>query len=244
MHPPDPILGICTGSAGMGCFRLPDHSTWHTAVLPTRPTRMRLSKCRPPNAISDKMEDWAVKMQACRRIGEYSITERTPLGFKASIYSRKRPSVPISVVELRCARKLPATRTGGQHRADLWFPYRSGAARSWWSRIPAVCLTSSSRRSSNDIVSRSRPLCRRPNVRPKAPWDHAISRDKGLLRVGAQVENLHDALQVASRTVAHVRAARLAGAARRLTTFETQDELTWRYDGPEYDSGHHADGRR
>ena len=213
------------------------------AVLPTRPTtHVRLSK-QAAHAISDKMEDWAVKMQRAGELGEYSITEKDTAWFKASIYSEEEAvSAHQRVVEL-LRKVLPATREQVASTVQTCgFPIPTTAQE--WGR--QVMVLKNLRRVldvfqpeifERDIVSMIEAT--KPKAERKAEgssmgfWERRrhIKEAKGLLRVGAQVENLHDALQVVAKQSEQWHMFVPHGGwpvlpAKLDDILETQDELT------------------
>ncbi len=213
------------------------------AVLPTHPTtHVRLSK-QAAHAISDKMEDWAVKMQRAGELGEYSITEKDTAWFKASIYSEEEAvSAHQRVVEL-LRKVLPATREQVASTVQTCgFPIPTTAQE--WGR--QVMVLKNLRRVldvfqpeifERDIVSMIEAT--KPKAERKAEgssmgfWERRrhIKEAKGLLRVGAQVENLHDALQVVAKQSEQWHMFVPHGGwpvlpAKLDDILETQDELT------------------
>ena len=213
------------------------------AVLPTRPTtHVRLSK-QAAHAISDKMEDWAVKMQRAGELGEYSITEKDTAWFKAFIYSEEEAvSAHQRVVEL-LRKVLPATREQVASTVQTCgFPIPTTAQE--WGR--QVMVLKNLRRVldvfqpeifERDIVSMIEAT--KPKAERKAEgssmgfWERRrhIKEAKGLLRVGAQVENLHDALQVVTKQSEQWHMFVPHGGwpvlpAKLDDILETQDELT------------------
>ena len=213
------------------------------AVLPTRPTtHVRLSK-QAAHAISDKMEDWAVKMQRAGELGEYSITEKDTAWFKAFIYSEEEAvSAHQRVVEL-LRKVLPATREQVASTVQTCgFPIPTTAQE--WGR--QVMVLKNLRRVldvfqpeifERDIVSMIEAT--KPKAERKAEgssmgfWERRrhIKEAKGLLRVGAQVENLHDALQVVAKQSEQWHMFVPHGGwpvlpAKLDDILETQDELT------------------
>ena len=213
------------------------------AVLPTRPTtHVRLSK-QAAHAISDKMEHWAVKMQRAGELGEYSITEKDTAWFKASIYSEEEAvSAHQRVVEL-LRKVLPATREQVASTVQTCgFPIPTTAQE--WGR--QVMVLKNLRRVldvfqpeifERDIVSMIEAT--KPKAERKAEgssmgfWERRrhIKEAKGLLRVGAQVENLHDALQVVAKQSEQWHMFVPHGGwpvlpAKLDDILETQDELT------------------
>ena len=224
----------------MGRFRLPDHSKPGTDRRVAHASD--LSK-QAAHAISDKMEDWAVKMQRAGELGEYSITEKDTAWFKASIYSEEEAvSAHQRVVEL-LRKVLPATREQVASTVQTCgFPIPTTAQE--WGR--QVMVLKNLRRVldvfqpeifERDIVSMIEAT--KPKAERKAEgssmgfWERRrhIKEAKGLLRVGAQVENLHDALQVVAKQSEQWHMFVPHGGwpvlpAKLDDILETQDELT------------------
>lgn len=213
------------------------------AVLPTHPTtHVRLSK-QTAHAISDRMEEWAAKLQRAGELGEYTITEKDTAWFQASIYSEEEAvSAHQRVVEL-LRKVLPATREQVSSTVQTCgFPIPTTAQE--WGR--QVMVLKNLRRVldvfqpeifERDIASMIEAT--KPKAERKAEgssmgfWERRrhIKEAKGLLRVGAQVENLHDALQVVAKQSEQWHMFVPHGGwpvlpAKLDDILETQDELT------------------
>ena len=181
------------------------------AALPTHPTtHVRLNK-QTAHSIADKIEDWAAKLQRAGELGEYTITENDTAWYKASLYSEEEAvSAYQRVVEL-LRKVLPATREQVASTVQTCgFPIPTTAQE--WSR--QVMVLKNLRRVldvfqpeifERDIASMIEAT--KPKAERKAEgtsmgfWERRrhIKEAKGLLRVGAQVENLHEALLVVSK---------------------------------------------
>lgn len=181
------------------------------AVLPTHPTtHVRLSK-QTAHSIADKIEDWAAKLQRAGELGEYTITENDTAWYKASLYSEEEAvSAYQRVVEL-LRKVLPATREQVASTVQTCgFPIPTTAQE--WGR--QVMVLKNLRRVldvfqpeifERDIASMIEAT--KPKAERKAEgssmgfWERRrhIKEAKGMLRVGAQVENLHEALLVVSK---------------------------------------------
>lgn len=181
------------------------------AALPTHPTtHVRLSK-QTAHSIADKIEDWAAKLQRAGELGEYTITENDTAWYKASLYSEEEAvSAYQRVVEL-LRKVLPATREQVASTVQTCgFPIPTTAQE--WGR--QVMVLKNLRRVldvfqpeifERDIASMIEAT--KPKAERKAEgssmgfWERRrhIKEAKGMLRVGAQVENLHEALLVVSK---------------------------------------------
>ncbi len=181
------------------------------SMLSTHPTTHVRLKKSTVHAIADSMEEWATKLQRAGEIGEYTITEQDTAWYKASVYSEKEAvSAYQHVVEL-LRKVLPATREQVSSTVQACgFPVPTTAQE--WGR--QVMVLKNLRRVldvfqpeifERDIASMIEAT--KPKAERKAEgssmgfWDRRrlVKEAKGLLRVGAQVENLHEALQVVAK---------------------------------------------
>ncbi|HCA74190.1 MAG TPA: helicase [Bifidobacterium sp.] len=181
------------------------------AMLPTHPaTHVRLDM-QTAHDIADTMEQWAGKLKRAADLGEFSITEGDTAWYRASIYSEDEAVTAYQrVVELLC-KVLPALRDQVSATVEACgFPVPSTAQE--WER--QVTVLKNLRRVldvfqpeifERDIASMLEATKSKESRKTEGSsmgfWERRrhIKEAKSMLRVGAQVENLHEALQVVSK---------------------------------------------
>ena len=181
------------------------------AVLPTRPTtHVRLDK-NSAHSIADKMEEWAQKLYRAGELGEYTIGEQDTAWYKASLFSEDEAvSAYQRVVEL-LRKVLPATREQVASTVQTCgFPIPT-TAQEWGRqvmvlknlrRVLDVFQPEIFERDIDSMIEATKPKSQRKTEGSSMGfWDRRrhIKETKAMLRVGAQVENLHEALLVVSK---------------------------------------------
>lgn len=181
------------------------------AVLPTRPTtHVRLDK-NSAHSIADKMEEWAQKLYRAGELGEYTIGEQDTAWYKASLFSEDEAvSAYQRVVEL-LRKVLPATREQVASTVQTCgFPIPT-TAQEWGRqvmvlknlrRVLDVFQPEIFERDIDSMIEATKPKSQRKTEGSSMGfWDRRrhIKEAKAMLRVGAQVENLHEALLVVSK---------------------------------------------
>ena len=187
------------------------------AVLPTHPTtHVRLAK-QSAHSIADKMEEWAQKLYRAGELGEYTIGAQDTAWYKASLYSEEEAvSAYQRVVEL-LRKVLPATRKQVSSTVQTCgFPIPT-TAQEWGRqvmvlknlrRVLDVFQPEIFERDIDSMIEATKPKAqRKAEGSSMGFWERRrhIKEAKSLLRVGAQVENLHDALQVVAKQAAQWR---------------------------------------
>ena len=181
------------------------------AVLPTHPTtHVRLDK-KAAHSIADKMEEWAQKLYRAGELGEYTIGEQDTAWYKASLYSEDEAvSAYQRVVEL-LRKVLPATREQVASTVQTCgFPIPT-TAQEWGRqvmvlknlrRVLDVFQPEIFERDIDSMIEATKPKSqRKAEGSSMGFWDRRrhIKEAKAMLRVGAQVENLHEALLVVAK---------------------------------------------
>ena len=181
------------------------------AVLPTHPTtHVRLDK-KAAHSIADKMEEWAQKLYRAGELGEYTIGEQDTAWYKASLYSEDEAvSAYQRVVEL-LRKVLPATREQVASTVQTCgFPIPT-TAQEWGRqvmvlknlrRVLDVFQPEIFERDIDSMIEATKPKAqRKAEGSSMGFWDRRrhIKEAKAMLRVGAQVENLHEALLVVAK---------------------------------------------
>lgn len=181
------------------------------AVLPTHPTtHVRLAK-QSAHSIADKMEEWAQKLYRAGELGEYTIGAQDTAWYKASLYSEEEAvSAYQRVVEL-LRKVLPATRKQVSSTVQTCgFPIPT-TAQEWGRqvmvlknlrRVLDVFQPEIFERDIDSMIEATKPKAqRKAEGSSMGFWERRrhIKEAKSMLRVGAQVENLHEALLVVAK---------------------------------------------
>ena len=181
------------------------------AVLPTHPTtHVRLTK-QSAHSIADKMEEWAQKLYRAGELGEYTIGAQDTAWYKASLYSEEEAvSAYQRVVEL-LRKVLPATRKQVSSTVQTCgFPIPT-TAQEWGRqvmvlknlrRVLDVFQPEIFERDIDSMIEATKPKSqRKAEGTSMGFWERRrhIKEAKDLLRVGAQVEDLHEALKVVAK---------------------------------------------
>ncbi|PJM73383.1 helicase [Bifidobacterium primatium] len=181
------------------------------SALPTRPaTHVRLSE-RTARELSSSMDEWSEKLMRAGELGEFRIGPADTAWFKAAVYSEQEAVNTYQRVVRLLEKLLPAVRD--QIRAVVetcGFPIP--ATMQEWSR--QVVVLKNLRRVLDvfqpAIFERDIPAMieaskskadRKAEGTSMGFWERRrhIKEAKSLLRVGAQVEDLHEALMVVSK---------------------------------------------
>ena len=181
------------------------------AVLPTHPTtHVRLAK-QSAHSIAGKMEEWAQKLYRAGELGEYTIGAQDTAWYKASLYSEEEAvSAYQRVVEL-LRKVLPATRKQVSSTVQTCgFPIPT-TAQEWGRqvmvlknlrRVLDVFQPEIFERDIDSMIEATKPKAqRKAEGSSMGFWERRrhIKEAKSMLRVGAQVENLHEALLVVAK---------------------------------------------
>ena len=181
------------------------------AVLPTHPTtHVRLAK-QSAHSIADKMEEWAQKLYRAGELREYTIGAQDTAWYKASLYSEEEAvSAYQRVVEL-LRKVLPATRKQVSSTVQTCgFPIPT-TAQEWGRqvmvlknlrRVLDVFQPEIFERDIDSMIEATKPKSqRKAEGTSMGFWERRrhIKEAKDLLRVGAQVEDLHEALKVVAK---------------------------------------------
>ncbi|KAB7790919.1 helicase [Bifidobacterium leontopitheci] len=187
------------------------------ATLPTHPaTRVRLS---PDTAreIGGHLDEWAGKLKRAGELGEYTLGPDDTAWYKASITSEDEAvAVYQRVVDL-LRKLLPLTREQVASTVQTCgFPIPE-TAREWGRQVQVlknlrrvldVFQPEIFERDIDAMIESSKPKAlRKKEGTTIGFWERRrhVKEAKSLLRVGAQVENLHDALQVVAKQAAQWR---------------------------------------
>ena len=187
------------------------------ATLETHPaTRVRLSPAAA-RALNGHLDEWSAKLQRAGQLGEYTLGPEDTAWFKASITSEEEAvTVYQRVVDL-LRKLLPLTREQVTSTVQACgFPIPTTAQE--WGR--QVMVLKNLRRVldvfqpeifecdiDSMIESSKSKADRKAEGTTIGFWERRrhVKEAKSLLRVGAQVENLHDALKVVAKQAAQWR---------------------------------------
>lgn len=181
------------------------------ASMPTHPcTRVRLTQ-DTARSIAGHMEDWVGKLERAGEVGEYTITEQDTAWFKASITSEDEAVAVYQRVMNLLQQVLPATReqvTSTVQTCGFSIP---STAQEWGRevavlknlrRVLDVFQPEIFERDIAAMIEATRSKAdRKANGSSMGFWERRrhMKEARGLLRVGAQVENLHEALKVVAK---------------------------------------------
>ncbi|RSX52909.1 helicase [Bifidobacterium goeldii] len=187
------------------------------ATLPTHPaTRVRLSQ-QAARALNGNLEEWSGKLRRAGELGEYTLGPEDTAWFKASITSEEEAvTVYQRVVDL-LRKLLPLTREQVASTVQACgFPIPN-TAQEWGRqvmvlknlrRVLDVFQPEIFERDIDSMIEASKSKAdRKAEGTTIGFWERRrhVKEAKSLLRVGAQVENLHDALQVVAKQAAQWR---------------------------------------
>lgn len=181
------------------------------AALPTHPaTRVRL-KPQTAHAVGSRLDEWAGKLERAAELGEFTIGAGDTAWFKASLTSEAEAINAYQHVVDLLNKLLPATREQVTAVVQTCgFPVPN-TAREWGRqvmvlknlrRVLDVFQPEIFERDIDSMIEASKPkAARKSEGTSMGFWERRrhIKEAKSLLRVGAQVENLHEALKVVSK---------------------------------------------
>ena len=181
------------------------------AVLPTHPaTRVRLS-LDAARSISGHLDDWIAKLQRAGKVGEYTIGPDDTAWYKASLTTEEEAIAAYQHVVDLLEKLLPATREQVTNTVKTCgFPVPA-TAQEWGRQVTVlknlrrvldVFQPQIFERDIAAMIEATKPKSDRKAEGSSMGWwerRRHIKEAKSLLRVGAPVENLHEALKVVAR---------------------------------------------
>lgn len=181
------------------------------AELPTHPaTRVRLSK-ESARALKGRLDEWSDRLRRAGELGEFVIGPADTVWYKASLFTEEEAVAAYQRVSDVLLKMLPATREQVTSVVQTCgFPVPN-TANDWarqvtvlknLRRVLDVFQPEIFERDINAMIEASKSkAARKAEGTTLGFWErHRLLKEaKSLLRVGAQVENLHDALQVVAR---------------------------------------------
>ena len=181
------------------------------SVLPTHPaTHIRLTE-QSAIAVAGDMEAWVGKLERAGELGEFSIGPDDTAWYKASLNTEEEAVTAYQRVDDLLRRFLPATREQVARTVQTCgFPVPS-TIREWerqvtvlknLRRVLDVFQPEIFERDIDSMIEATKPKAqRKAEGSAMGFWERRrhIKEAKGLLRVGAQVEDLHEALKVVAR---------------------------------------------
>lgn len=181
------------------------------AVLPTHPaTHVRLA-AGSARALGGHLDEWAVKLQRAGELGEFTIDAGDTAWYRASLTSEEDAVAAYQRVVNLLEKLLPATREQVASTVETCgFPVPNTVQE--WSRQVAV-LKNLRRvldvfqpeifeRDIDSMIEATKPKAlRKAEGSTMGFWERRrhVKEARGLLRVGAQVEDLHEALKVVAK---------------------------------------------
>ena len=183
----------------------------HIASIPTHPaTHVRL-QTQTAHAVASRLDEWADKMRRAAELGEFTIGPDDTAWFGASLTSETEAINAYQHVVDLLNKLLPATRNQVTTTVQTCgFPVPN-TAREWGRqvmvlknlrRVLDVFQPEIFERDIDAMIEASKPKAeRKAEGTSMGFWERRrhIKEAKSLLRVGAQVENLHEALKVVSK---------------------------------------------
>ncbi|MCI1798322.1 MAG: helicase [Bifidobacterium tibiigranuli] len=181
------------------------------AMLPTHPaTHVRLSKTAA-HALGEHMDEWAAKLRQAGELGEYTVGPEDTAWYKASVMSEGDAVAAYRRVGDVLRKLLPATRSQVASTVQTCgFPIPTTAQE--WSRqtmvlrnlrrVLDVFQPEIFERDIDAMIEASKPKSvRKAEGTSMGFWERRrhIKEARSLLRVGAQIEDLHEALKVVAR---------------------------------------------
>lgn len=187
------------------------------AMLPTHPcTHVRLS-VDAARSLSGHLDEWAQKLHEADSLGEFTTNAEDTPWFGASLFSENEAvNVYQRVVDV-LTKLLPAAREHVKSTVqNCGFPIPS-TAREWGRQVTVlknlrrvldVFQPDIFERDLNAMIEASKPKAvRKREGTPMGFWErrHHIKEARGLLRVGAKVDDLHEALKIVAAQAAQWR---------------------------------------
>ncbi len=181
------------------------------AMLPTHPsTHVRLD-VSAAHAITGKIEEWAQKFHQADELGEFNINPEDTPWFGASIFDENEAVAVYQRVVDVLLKLLPATREQVKSTVQsCGFPVPT-TAREWsrqvtvlknLRRVLDVFQPEIFERDLDAMIEASKPKAvRKAEGTIMGFWErrHHLREARSLLRVGAKVEDLHEALKIVSQ---------------------------------------------
>ena len=187
------------------------------AMLPTHPcTHVRLS-VDAARSLSGHLDEWAQKLHEADSLGEFTTNAEDTPWFGASLFSENEAvNVYQRVVDV-LTKLLPAAREHVKSTVqNCGFPIPS-TAREWGRQVTVlknlrrvldVFQPDIFERDLNAMIEASKPKAvRKREGTPMGFWErrHHIKEARSLLRVGAKVDDLHEALKIVAAQAAQWR---------------------------------------
>ena len=187
------------------------------AMLPTHPcTHVRLS-VDAARSLSGHLDEWAQKLHEADSLGEFTTNAEDTPWFGASLFSENEAvNVYQRVVDV-LTKLLPAAREHVKSTVqNCGFPIPS-TAREWGRQVTVlknlrrvldVFQPDIFERDLNAMIEASKPKAvRKREGTPMGFWErrHHIKDARSLLRVGAKVDDLHEALKIVAAQAAQWR---------------------------------------
>ncbi|WEV72179.1 helicase [Bifidobacterium sp. ESL0790] len=187
------------------------------ANMPTHPaTHVRLSK-DAARAIAPHMDDWAKKLRQAGQFGEFTVGPEDTVWYGASLFSESEAVSAYQSVEDLLQRLLPAMREDVASTAETCgFPV-PGTVQEWCRhvkvlknlrRVLDVFQPEIFERDIDAMIEATKPKeQRKAEGTSMGFWERRrhVKEAKSLLRAGAQVEDLHEALKVVLKQAAQWR---------------------------------------
>ena len=181
------------------------------SVLPTHPaTHVRLSESTA-RTVGNDMDSWIGKLERAAELGEFTIGPSDTAWYKASITTEDQAVNAYQRVDDLLRRYLPATREQVSRTVETCgFPVPP-TIREWerqvtvlknLRRVLDVFQPEIFERDIDSMIEATKPKAvRKAEGTTMGFWERRrhIKEAKGLLRVGAQVEDLHEALKVVAK---------------------------------------------
>lgn len=181
------------------------------AAMPTHPaTRVRLS-LEAARSLNGHLDEWAGKLRRAGELGEFAIGPEDTVWFKASLNSEEEAVNAYQHVVDLLRKLLPATRDQVTSTVQTCgFPVPA-TAREWGRQVTVlknlrrvldVFQPEIFERDIASMIEATKPkAARKAEGTSMGFWERRrhIKEAKSLLRVGAQVESLHEALKVVAK---------------------------------------------
>ena len=181
------------------------------AAMPTHPaTHVRL-RPQTAHAIAGSMDEWTAKLRRAGELGEFTVGPQDTVWFHASLTSEEEAVEAYQHVVDLLRKVLPATREQVASTVQACgFPVPN-TAREWarqvmvlknLRRVLDVFQPEIFERDIAAMIEASRPKAeRRSDGSSMGFWERRrlVKEARSLLRVGAQVESLHEALKVVAK---------------------------------------------
>lgn len=187
------------------------------AMLPTHPcTHVRLS-VDAARSLSGHLDEWAQKLHEADSLGEFTTNAEDTPWFGASLFSENEAVTVYQRVVDVLTKLLPAAREHVKSTVqNCGFPIPS-TAREWGRQVTVlknlrrvldVFQPDIFERDLNAMIEASKPKAvRKREGTPMGFWErrHHIKEARSLLRVGAKVDDLHEALKIVAAQAAQWR---------------------------------------